>query len=273
VLSTKFTMARESGNPNAGGNHRLNLVRSVETSLRQLDTDRIDLLHVHGWDFTTTPEELMRGLDDLVRQGKILYVAICNTPAWRVAQMQTLADLRGWSPFIALQIEYSLLERSVEHELMPMAQALGLGVLPWSPLGGGVLSGKYTRADLTDENSADVSATRKGVIASSGHLTARALDIADVVGEVASELAVSRSQVALAWTWQHVAVVAPIMGARTLAQALDNIGALDVTFTPDQLARLDEASAPAPIFPARFMGRPMAQQLVFGGTTVVGRRG
>src|SRR5690606_27557454 len=154
------TMAREQGNPNSGGNHRLNLVRSVETSLRQLDTDRIDLLHVHAWDFTTTPEEVMRAHHDPVRAGKILYAAICNTPAWRVAQMQAIADLRGWSPFVALQIEYSLVERSVEHELIPMAQALGLGVLPWSPLGGGILTGKYSRADLSDENAADVSPTR-----------------------------------------------------------------------------------------------------------------
>jgi aryl-alcohol dehydrogenase-like predicted oxidoreductase len=273
VLSTKFTMARAPGNPNAGGNHRFNLVRSVEASLRQLDTDRIDLLHVHAWDFTTTPEEVMRALDDLVRAGKVLYVGICNTPAWRVAQMQAIADLRGWSPFVALQIEYSLIERSVEHELMPMAQALGLGVLPWSPLGGGILSGKYSRADLSDENAADVSSTRRGVIASTGHLNARALDIADVVGNIADELAVSRAQVALAWTLRNPAVTSPIIGARTLAQAEDNFGALNVTFTDDQRQRLEQASAVAPIFPERFMGRPMAQQLVFGGTTVVDRRG
>lgn len=273
VLSTKFTMAREQGNPNAGGNHRFNLVRSVETSLRQLDTDRIDLLHVHAWDFTTTPEEVMRALDDLVRAGKVLYVAICNTPSWRVAQMQTLADLRGWSPFVALQIEYSLLERTVEHELMPMAQALGLGVLPWSPLGGGILTGKYSHADLSDDNTADVSITRRGVIASSGHLNQRSLMIASVVGDVAAELGVSRSQVALAWTLRHPAVVSPIVGARTLAQAEDNFGALAVTLADEQLARLDQASDLEPIFPERFMGRPMAQQLMFGGTRVVGRRG
>ncbi|TBU71817.1 aldo/keto reductase [Pseudomonas daroniae] len=273
VLSTKFTMAREQGNPNSGGNHRFNLVRSVEASLRQLDTDRIDLLHVHAWDFTTTPEEVLRSLDDLVRAGKILYVAICNTPAWRVAQMQAIADLRGWSPFVALQIEYSLVERTVEHELVPMAQALGLGILPWSPLGGGILTGKYSRADLSDENAADVSPTRKGVIASTGHLNERALAIADVVGEIAEELGASRSQVALAWTLCNPAVVSPIVGARTLAQAEDNFGALSIAFTDAQLARLNEASALAPIFPERFMGRPMAQQLMFGGTTVVNRRG
>ncbi|GAA4164026.1 aldo/keto reductase [Shinella granuli] len=272
VLATKFTMAREPGNPNSGGNHRFNLVRSVEASLRQLDTDRIDLLYVHAWDFTTTPEEVMRALDDLVGAGKILYAGICNTPAWRVAEMQTLADLRGWAPFVALQIEYSLVERTVEHELMPMAQAMGLGVLPWSPLGGGILTGKYSRSDLTDENEANVSSERKGIIASTGHLNGRALDIADVVGDVAGEMGATRSQVALAWTLRNPAVVSPIMGARTLAQAEDNFGALGIVFTDDQLERLDRASALAPIFPARFMARPMAQQLMFGGTTVTGRR-
>ncbi len=271
VLATKFTMSREPGNPNSGGNHRYNMVRSVEASLRQLSTDRIDLLYVHAWDFTTSPEEVMRGLDDLVRDGKILYAGICNTPAWRIAQMQTLADLRGWSPFVALQIEYSLVERSVEHELLPMAQTMGLGVLPWSPLGGGILTGKYSRSDLTGENTADISAERKGVIASSGHLTEGALQIAEVVGEISSETGASRSQIALAWTLQHPAIVSPVMGARTLEQAEDNFGALNVSFTSEQLGRLNDASTPAPLFPARFISRPMVQQLMFGGAAVTGR--
>lgn len=272
VLATKFTMAREPGNPNSGGNHRLNLLRSVEQSLRQLGTDRIDLLFLHAWDFTTQPEEVMRGLDDLVRAGKIVYAGICNTSAWRVAQMQTLADLRGWSPFVALQIEYSLVERTVEYELIPMAQALGLGVLPWSPLGGGILTGKYSRSDLSNENEANVAQTRKGVIASTGHLNERSLNIADVVGTVAEELGASRSQVALAWTLLNPAVVSPIMGARTLEQAEDNFGALDISFNADQVDRLNQASALPPIFPERFIGRPMAQQLIFGTSTVKGRR-
>lgn len=271
VLGTKFTMARDAENINSGGNHRFNMVRSVEVSLRQLNTDRIDLLYVHAWDFTTSPEEVMRALDDLVTSGKVLYLGICNTPAWRVAQMQTLADLRGWSPFVALQIEYNLLERTVEHELMPMAQALGLGVLPWSPLGGGILSGKYRREDLSDENGADVARTRKGVIASSGHLNARALDIADLVKTVASEIGASPSQVALAWTLRHPAVVSPVMGARTLEQAQDNLGALQLTLSDDQLERLNAASAPTPIFPARFTARPMVQQLIRGVSTLVDR--
>lgn len=268
VLATKFTMARDPGNPNSGGNHRLNMVRSVEASLRQLDTDRIDLFYVHAWDFTTTPEEMMRALDDLVSAGKVLYLGICNTPAWRIAQMQTLADLRGWSPFVALQIEYSLVERTVEHDLMPMAQALGLGVLPWSPLGGGILTGKYARADLTDANDAAVSSERKGIIASTGHLTERALGIADVVGDISDDTGASRAQVALAWTLRHPAVVSPVMGARTLAQAEDNLGALEVFLTDDQMARLNQASAPAPVFPARFTARPMVRQLITGGASI-----
>ena len=268
VLATKFTMVRELGNANSGGNHRLNIVRSVEQSLRQLGTDRIDLFYLHGWDFTTRPDEVMRGLDDLVRSGKVVYLGICNTPAWRVAEMQTLAELRGWAPLVALQIEYSLVERTVEHELIPMAQALGLGVLPWSPLGGGLLTGKYSRADLSEENSADVSRTRQGVIASSGHLNERSLAVADIVAEIANEGGATPSQVALAWTLTNPAVVAPIIGARTLAQAEDNLGALAVKLTPDQRNRLDAASAPAPTFPDRFMSRPMVQQLMFGGTNV-----
>lgn len=271
VLATKFTMARDAQNINSGGNHRLNLVRSVETSLRQLDTDRIDLLYVHAWDFTTSPEEVMRALDDLVRAGKILYVGICNTPAWRVAQMQTLADLRGWSPFVALQIEYSLVERTVEYELMPMAREMGLGVLPWSPLGGGILTGKYSRADLSDENSADVAPTRKGIIASTGHLNERSLAIADVVGTVADELGATRSQVALAWTLANPAVVSPIIGARTAKQAEDNFGALEIALSDEQIVRLNEASAVPPIFPERFIGKPMAQQLIFGANSVKAR--
>lgn len=272
VLATKFTMARDPANINSGGNHRFNLVRSVEASLRQLDTDRVDLLYLHAWDFTTSPEEVMRALDDLVRAGKVVYLGICNTSAWRVSQLQTLADLRGWAPLVALQIEYSLVERTVEHELLPMAQALGLAVLPWSPLGGGILSGKYSRADLSDENGANIAETRRGVIASSGHLNARALDIADTVGAVATEVGASPSQVAIAWTLRRPGVTAPVIGVRTLAQAEDNFAALDVALTNEQVARLDQASGVEPIFPSRFIDRPMARQLIFGTSSLEGMR-
>lgn len=264
VVATKYTMARDPGTVNSGGNHRLNLVRSVEASLRQLSTDRIDLLYLHAWDFTTSAEEVMRGLDDVVRSGKVVYLGICNTPAWQVARLQTLADLRGWSPFVALQIEYNLVERTVEHELIPMAESLGLGVLPWSPLAGGALTGKYTVSDLTDDNAAEVSADRKGVIASSGHLNAQTLKVADVVAGIARELEVTPAQIALAWTLHQPGVCSPIVGARTLAQAEENFGAVDVALSKAHLDRLHAASAIAPIFPSRFIQRPMAQRLIFG---------
>jgi len=265
VVSTKFTMARDPSDPNSGGNHRMNLMRSVETSLKQLDTDRIELLYLHAWDFTTGAEEVMRALDDLVRSGKVLYLGICNTPAWKIAELQTLATLRGWSPLVALQIEYSLVERSVEHELMPMAQSMGLGVLPWSPLGGGILTGKYAREDLGQASEANVSATRKGVISSSGHMNERSLQIASVVAAVANEVGATPSQVALAWTLLNPAVTAPVMGARTLTQARDNLGALSLKLADEHIAQLNQASAPEPIFPGRFVSRPMVQQLIFGG--------
>lgn len=271
VLATKFTMSREPGNPNAGGNHRLNMVRSVEQSLRQLNTNRIDLLYLHAWDMTTQVDEVMRGLDDLVRSGKIHYAGICNTPAWRISQMQTLADLRGWTPFIALQIEYSLVERSVEHELIPMAAALGLGVLPWSPLGGGILTGKYGKSDVADSHEVNISPTRKGIIASSGHLNERSIEVAAVVRAIAEEIGATSSQVAIAWTLTNPAVTAPVIGARTLSQAADNLGALDVALSPEHVDRLNRASAPDPIFPVRFVGRPMVKQLIFGGASVAMR--
>jgi aryl-alcohol dehydrogenase-like predicted oxidoreductase len=271
VLATKFTMARDHGDPNSGGNHRMNMMRSVEESLRQLDTDRIELLYLHGWDFTTAPDEVMRGLDDLVRGAKVLCVGICNTPAWQIARMQTVADLRGWTPLIALQIEYSLIERTVEHELIPMAAELGLGVLPWSPLGGGMLSGKYGTHDLAVEAEVGISASRKGIIVASGHMTARALTIADTVVAIAGELGATASQVAIAWLLARKSVTAPVIGARTVEQLIDNLGALDVNLGDEHLLRLDQASAPPPTFPDRFMSTPMLRHLIFGGTRVQGR--
>lgn len=272
VLSTKYTMSRTPGDPNAGGNHRLNMIHSVETSLRQLGTDRIDLLYVHAWDFTTSPEEVMRGLDDLVRSGKVVYVGISDTPAWRIAQMQTLALLRGWAPLVALQIEYSLVQRTVEHELIPMAVELGLGVMPWSPLGGGVLTGKYSSADLDHEVTHAASGSRTGVIAASGNMTRRALDIAEVVRTIAGETGATPAQVALAWVLQKPAVVSPIIGARTFTQAEQNLEALHLALDEQQMTRLDEASDPGAIFPTVFLRKPMAHQLIFGGVEVDTRR-
>jgi aryl-alcohol dehydrogenase-like predicted oxidoreductase len=243
VLATKYTTLRRPGDPNSGGAHRKSLFASVEASLRQLGTDYIDVLYLHVWDDTTPVEEILRGMDDLVRQGKILYVAVSTAPAWQVSRMQAIADLRGWSPLVALQIEYSLIERSGERDLIPMARAMGLGVIPFSPLGGGVLTGKYGRDDLTAKNGATGDRTRKNFNLALGMVTERNLAIADVVKQVATESGHTPAQVALAWVLQNPGVTAPIIGARTPAQLEDNLGALEVEFTAAQLARLEEASA------------------------------
>ncbi|WP_068068465.1 aldo/keto reductase [Nocardia xishanensis] len=264
VLATKYTMLRRPGDPNSGGNHRKSMFASVEASLRRLNTDYIDLLYLHAWDFLTPVEEILRGMDDLVRSGKVLYVGISDAPAWQVSRMQTIADLRGWSPLIALQIEYSLLERTAERDLVPMARELGLGVIPWSPLGSGVLTGKYGRADLAQRIEASAAGTRKNVAAANGSLTERGLAIADVVREVAAQLGKTPSQVAIAWTLRNPGVTSPIIGARTAAQLEDNLGALDVEFDADQLDRLENATAIDLGFPHEFLSRPMTRSVTFG---------
>lgn len=248
VLATKYSTLARPGDPNSGGSHRKTMFDSVETSLRRLNTDYLDLLYLHVWDFTTPVEEILRGMDDLVRQGKVLYVAISTAPAWQVSRMQAIADLRGWSPLVALQIEYNLIERTAERDLIPMAREMGLGVVPFSPLAGGVLTGKYSRADLT-ATEAVADGTRKGFNIANGALTERNLSIADVVGEVAAELGRTPGQVGLAWTLRNPGVTASIIGARTPAQLEDNLGALEVEFTAAQVARLEEAGAIEPGLP------------------------
>lgn len=239
VIATKYSMPMRAGDPNSGGNSRKCMVRSVEGSLTRLRTDYIDLLYLHIWDGNTPVEEIVRAMDDLVRDGKVLYVGISDIPAWQVSRMQTIADLRGWTPLVALQIPYNLIERTVEGDLIPMAQALGLGVVAWSPLAGGVLTGKYAKADLTP----DSGYTRKAVAAGNGFLTARGLEIAEVVKEVAAQAGTTPSRVALAWALLNPAVVAPLVGARTLAQLDDNLGVFDITLDSAQQARLAQASA------------------------------
>ncbi|MGW6242366.1 aldo/keto reductase [Streptomyces sp. NPDC055094] len=272
VLATKYTTLRRPGDPNSGGSHRKSLFTSVEASLRQLDTDYIDLLYLHVWDFTTPVEEILRGMDDLVRQGKILYVAICNAPAWQVSRMQTIADLRGWSPLVALQIEYSLIERTGERDLIPMAREMGLGVIPYSPLAGGVLTGKYSRDDLIATNVASDDGTRKSFNFALGTVTERNLAIADVVKEVATELGRTPAQVGLAWTLRKPGVTAPIIGARTPAQLMDNLGALEVDLTAAQLARLDEASATGLGFPHDMLASDHVRNVTAGDLAIESRR-
>jgi aryl-alcohol dehydrogenase-like predicted oxidoreductase len=178
VIATKYTMGMRPGDPNAGGNHRKSMVRSFEASLARLQTDYADLLYLHMWDGTTPIEEILRAMDDLVSAGKVLYVGISDTPAWEVARMQAVADLRGWSPLIALQIEYSLVERTVERELIPMVSKMGLGVIPWSLLGRGILTGKYNRADLSATNASEPDGTRRHQLAERGAINERDLGAA-----------------------------------------------------------------------------------------------
>ncbi|MGW7574403.1 aldo/keto reductase [Streptomyces sp. NPDC054765] len=272
VLATKYTTLRRPGDPNSGGSHRKSLFASVEASLRQLNTDYIDLLYLHVWDFTTPVEEILRGMDDLVRQGKVLYVAMSNVPAWQVSRMQAIADLRGWSPLVALQIEYSLIERTGERDLIPMAREMGLGVMPYSPLAGGVLTGKYSRDDLTATQAGIDDGTRKSVTLANGALTERNFAIVDAVKEVATELGRTPAQVGLAWTLQNPAVTAPIIGARTPAQLEDNLGALDVDFTAAQLARLDEAGAIGLGVPHDLLAGDFGRTLTRGDLKVETRR-
>jgi len=273
TIATKYSATTRPEDPNSGGNHRKSMVRSVEDSLARLQTDYIDLLYLHIWDGTTPVDEVLRAMDDLVRAGKVLYIGISDTPAWQVSRMQAIADLRGWSPLVALQIEYNLIERTGERDLIPMASEMGLGVILWSPLGKGVLTGKYTSRDLDHGgDSAGVEGTRKSGGAMNGHLTERSLAIAEVVKTVATELGRTPAQVALAWTLLNDSVTAPIIGARTLSQLEDNLGALEVELPDDACARLEQASTVALGFPHDVLSRPSTQAAVFGDTKVSARR-
>jgi aryl-alcohol dehydrogenase-like predicted oxidoreductase len=242
VIATKYTMATRPDDPNSGGTSRKSMVRSVEGSLSRLQTDYVDLLYLHMWDGLSPVEEVLRAMDDLVRAGKVLYVGMSDVPAWQVSRMQAIADLRGWAPLIALEIPYNLIERTVERDLIPMAQTMGLGVTCWSPLASGVLTGKYSRSDLAPGPEGAAS-SRRQVAAGNGFLTPRGLDIAETVKDIAAELGTTPSRVALAWTLLNPAVTAPIVGARSLAQLEDNLGGLGIQLDPGQQARLDEASA------------------------------
>ncbi|MFL6662661.1 MAG: aldo/keto reductase [Rhizobacter sp.] len=252
VIATKYGLHLPGGNdPNAAGNQRKSLKRSIESSLRRLGTDYVDLLWTHCWDGITPVDEVMRALDDLVRQGKVLHVGVCNAPAWVVARSNTLAELRGWSAFVGLQVEYSLIERTAERELLPMAQSLGLGVAAWSPLASGLLSGKYAGATAADGGRLQKVPMRK--------VDERSLAVARGVAAVAAELGRPPAQVALNWLRAKPGVV-PLLGARTHAQLQDNLACLQFRLDPHLVARLDELSAIQPGYPHDYLTRtrPMA---------------
>jgi aryl-alcohol dehydrogenase-like predicted oxidoreductase len=257
VVATKYSLSGQwqgDNNPNGAGNHRKNMMRSIEGSLKRLNTDYIDLLWLHAWDFTTPVEEVMRAFDDLVRQGKVMYIGISDTPAWIVSQANTLAQCNGWTQFIALQIEYSLIERTPERDLIPMADAFDLAVTPWSPLAGGVLSGKYAQ-------NGNGQATSRGQ-----KIPDRSFQIAQTVSEIAQELDCSSAQIALAWILAQSPQMIPILGASKLEQFQDNLKCLEVTLSPAHLQQLDRASQIELGFPHDFLASEMVRGNLFSGT-------
>ena len=257
VIATKYSLNTRPGDVNACGNHRKNLFQAVEASLKRLGTDYIDLLWLHLWDSLTPIEEVMRAFDDLVRMGKVLYIGISDSPAWIVSQGNTLATLRGWTPFIGLQIEYSLKERTPERELLPMAKALNIGVTAWSPLGGGVLTGKYNQPNPVDG--------RLSMTDQPFQILDRDLKIAETALEIAREIGKSPAQVALNWLRNRPNSVIPIIGARKLSQLQDNLACVDFNLTGEQLQRLDNISAISLGFPHELLASQFVCDILLGG--------
>lgn len=255
VVATKYSNAFPGNNDaNAGGNQRKNFMQSLDASLKRMQLDYIDLYWVHNWEYITPVEEIMRAIDDAVSAGKILYAGFSDAPAWITARGNTLAERYGWSKFIALQLEYSLTERGIEREHMPMCRQLDIGITAWSPLASGILSGKYTR-NKEDGKRLDTIAFHE--------LDERKLAIARAVDQVADELGVSSARVALAWVRQRGTI--PIIGARTLAQLQDNLASLDLTLGETHLDSLDSASAIEPGHPYDFLDKELVRLLAFGG--------
>jgi aryl-alcohol dehydrogenase-like predicted oxidoreductase len=252
VVATKYSLSTRKDDPNAGGNHRKNMVQAVEASLKRLNTDYLDLYWLHMWDFTTPVEEVLRALDDLVRAGKVLYVGVSDTPAWVVAQANTLAELRGWSRFVALQVPYSLADRAVERDLLPMARAFDMAITPWGLLEGGELTGKYNQPTSEPKRSEKASP--------------QVIALAEVVMKLAADIGRTPSQVAINWVRQQPGVVIPILGARTEAQIKDSLGCLEFTLTEAQLRQLGEASPIHLGFPHAFLASDHVHDLIFGET-------
>ncbi len=256
VLATKYTVSRDRDDPNAAGNHRKNLRLSLETSLRRLRTDYLDIYWVHMWDRHTPIEETMRALDDEVRAGRILQIGISDTPAWIVAQANTLAGWRDWTAFAGLQVPYSLLQRDIERELLPMAEAFSMTVAAWSPLSGGILSGKFTSEQGPEA----------GTRIDPSSITEQQRQVATAVQSVADELGATPSQVAIAWTRARSPSIHPIVGARRLDQLLDNLGALDVVLPPSAIERLESDAGIDLGFPTTFIAE--TSTWVFGAAAL-----
>lgn len=260
VVATKYTLGYDGKDPNSAGNSRKNMSQSIKASLERLQTKHIDLFWLHAWDFMTPIEEIMRGLDDLVRAGMVHYLGISDAPAWVIARANTLAEQHGWTPFTAMQMQYSLIERTIERELQPMARALDLALAAWSPLGAGVLTGKYAQGGSSTDEQARLVQSDYG-----NFITDRSLAIAAEVGKVAQEAGASSAQVALSWIMHQPGLNIPIIGARKLDQLQDNLGSVDMKLSQDHLDRLNEVSAIEMGFPMEFLNRDYVRNIVFGG--------
>ncbi len=253
VLATKYTLMDNKTNPNASGNNRKNMMRSVEESLKRLQTDFIDIFYLHAWDSLTPIDEVLQGMHDLIQQGKILYAAISDTPAWIVSRGNTMAELMGWNRFVALQVEYSLLQRTPERELIPMAKHFNMTVTPWAPLAGGALTGKYLRGD-------------KGRIKEdSNRLNENSVRITKEVMKIAEKLGVEPSHVALKWTMQQPLSVIPIVGATKKEQLEQNLKVIDIIIPEEDMKHLDEISAIDLGFPGKFLNEEAMQMNNYGG--------
>ncbi|MBK9747389.1 MAG: aldo/keto reductase [Chloroflexi bacterium] len=257
VVTTKYTLTKpDSTDPNSGGNSRKNMMKSVERSLKHLQTESIDVYYLHMWDYMTPVEEVMRGLDDLVAQGKIQYVAISDSPAYIVSAANMLAELRGWARFVGLQVPYSLLSRSIERELLPMSRYWDMAVMPWGLLNGGVLTGKFL-TEVSEPTRVNPEHLK---------LSEQAMSIVKEVQAIAQECERPMSQVAINWVRQqtHKAQIIPIIGARSVTQLQDNLAVLDWSLTPEQLDRLEKVSAIDMGFPYGFnYGNPYAYGKTF----------
>jgi aryl-alcohol dehydrogenase-like predicted oxidoreductase len=303
VIATKYTSNTRAGDPNAGGNHRKNMVQSLEASLKRLNTDYIDLYWVHAWDQTTPIEEMMRALDDMVKSGKILYIGISDAPAWVVSQANTLANLKGWTEFASIQIEYSLIERTSERELLPMANVLDIGITAWSPLGSGVLTGKYNKSSNKEyknntvnkdykqtestTNDTNTSTSSSSLSASNPQnssrlnvanfselsntlLKERNLRIAEEVVNIAGEIKRTPSQVALNWIRHSKKIlrnkIIPIIGAKNLVQINDNLACMEFVLSDEYIQRLNEVSKIELGFPHNFLSTDAIRNIIYGGT-------
>ena|ERR1035437_2097921 len=260
VIATKYTLSTNPKDPNNGGNHKKSLVQSLERSLKRLHTDFIDLFWLHAWDNLTPAEEVMRALDDQIRLGKILHIGVSDTPAWVIAKSNTLAELRGWSSFTALQTQYSLIERTSERELLPMCKAFDIAVTAWAPLGRGILTGKYYQN--TNEPKRYVTNTRNASVFN----LERNKKITEKVIEIAAEIKKSPAQVALRWVLEKndKNIMIPIIGGRSEKQVIDVLGALGFSLTGDQMNRLEEVSGISLGFPNEFIHSPFVKMLMFG---------